>query len=45
MNTDTVEEWELYPDDHYDGAEEMTRRGRVEFLTICFGKDYAKEEE
>lgn len=40
-----LEAWELFPDDNYDGALEMTRRGRVLFLTKLYNESrYAKEE-
>ena len=31
-----IEHWETLPDDHYDGAAEMTKRGRIEVLEIMF---------
>ena len=34
-----IEEWEKYPDSEYDGAGEMTRRGRIEYLENCYAKE------
>ena len=31
-----TETWELYPDDHYDGARQMVQRGRVQRLEKSF---------
>ena len=31
-----TEHWETLPDDNYDGAAEMTKRGRIEVLEILF---------
>lgn len=40
------EEWELLPDDNYDGALEMTRRGRAMFLSKIYNEsNYASEEK
>ena len=42
----STEEWELYPDSDYDGAAEMTRRGRIEYLeTLLALPSYGTEEE
>ena len=41
-----LEEWELLPDDNYDGALEMTRRGRIMFLTKIYNENsYVREEK
>ena len=43
---DSLETWELIPDDWHDGADEITLRGRKESLESIFVMDsYAKEEE
>ena len=40
-----VEHWETLPDD-YDGAAEMTKRGRIEVLELMYGlQSYDKERE
>jgi len=32
------EPWELFPDDNYDGAKQMSHRGRIEILERSFKK-------
>ena len=39
-----TEAWELYPDDHYDGAHYMTLRGRRETLERSFDLDYERTD-
>ena len=42
----TIEEWELYPDSEYDGAGDMTRRGRILLLEKLLSlPSYGKEAE
>ena len=41
-----IEHWETLPDDNYDGAAEMTKRGRIEVLELMYGlQPYDKERE
>lgn len=39
------EEWELLPDDNYDGALEMSRRGRIMYLNRIFDQSTYEESE
>ena len=32
-----IEHWETLPDDNYDGAAEITKRGRMEVLEMMYG--------
>lgn len=40
-----TEHWETLPDDNYDGAAEMTKRGRIELLENLFRLDYDNSRE
>ena len=40
-----TEYWETLPDDNYDGAAEMTKRGRIEVLENLFLISYDNSRE
>ena len=40
-----LEEWELFPDDNYDGASHMEHRGRIEHLNYLYNIENEHENE
>ena len=42
MDGDFIEDWEQFPDDWYDGADDMMRRAYVILLENCYSKKEAQ---
>lgn len=45
MHPDFDDEWEEFPDDWYDGADEMLIRAHRSLLEKCFAKPDADKKE
>ena len=39
-----TEAWELYPDDHYDGAQQMVHRGRMQTLERVYSLESIEKD-
>jgi hypothetical protein len=44
MPNDDLEDWEKFPDDWYDGADEMLLRAYKVLLENCFSKPSTKKD-